>query len=114
MTAIANNIVEDVGFAALALGATALYMAAVFLLLTTVFDQAALDKELGFSKVFGTAVGVMSQGYLVALVLIAVVEGLRSGSKAVVLCFLQVRSGEPNNSYFPGTPSLSLICRMHV
>lgn len=47
----------DIGFAGVVLGAIALYMIAVFLLVTTVFDQEELE-VFGFSTLFGTPLGL--------------------------------------------------------
>lgn len=89
MTTIANDAVVDIGLAGVVLGATMLYLFAVFLVLTAVSD--VLHGNTSLSGIFGTFVWVVSGSYvLVAIVVATTLEALRSGVKAVFVCFVQV------------------------
>ncbi|CAM9256058.1 unnamed protein product, partial [Hapterophycus canaliculatus] len=88
MITIANDAVVDIGLAGVVLGATLLYSIAAFFVLIAISDT--LYGNAYLSPVFGTAIRDVCCSYvLVAVVVATALEVLRSGVKAVFVCFVQ-------------------------
>ncbi|CAN0274661.1 unnamed protein product [Scytosiphon promiscuus] len=88
VTTIANDVVVDIGLAGVVLGATMLYWVVAILLLALVSDTIHGDALL--SDVFWAALRLVCWSYLLVVIVVATtLEALKSGVKAVFVCFVQ-------------------------